>query len=50
MNSLNRLQQIEDLFHAALEREPAERAWSPCILLSRCWQRIISCIPYQWHP
>ncbi|MCI0350703.1 MAG: hypothetical protein L0Z53_14865, partial [Acidobacteriales bacterium] len=26
MNSPNRLQQIEDLFHAALEREPAERA------------------------
>ncbi len=25
MNSPNRLQQIEDLFHAALEREPAER-------------------------
>src|SRR5215475_14148778 len=26
MNSPNRLQQIENLFHAALEREPAERA------------------------
>src|SRR5262245_52012692 len=26
MNSPNRLQQIETLFHAALEREPAERA------------------------
>src|SRR5262245_48532441 len=25
MNSPNRLAQIEDLFHAALEREPAER-------------------------
>src|SRR5262249_30548382 len=26
MNSRNRLQKIEALFHAALEREPAERA------------------------
>jgi len=26
MNSPDRLQQIEDLFHAALEREQAERA------------------------
>jgi len=33
MNSPNRLQQIEALFHAALEREPSER---PSFLAEAC--------------